>query len=85
MKSPFMKSPFPLRRSLSSAAVGLASVVGSGCGAQAARPAAEPSTPAKAPRPNVLLILADDLGWSDLGCFGGEIRTPKSTPWRAAA
>ena len=29
-----------------------------------------------APRPNVLLILADDLGWSDLGSFGGEIRTP---------
>ena len=27
-------------------------------------------------RPNVLLIVADDLGWSDLGCFGGEIHTP---------
>lgn len=26
--------------------------------------------------PNVLLIVADDLGYSDLGCFGGEIRTP---------
>lgn len=27
-------------------------------------------------RPNVLVIVADDLGFSDLGCFGGEIRTP---------
>lgn len=27
-------------------------------------------------RPNVLLIIADDLGFSDLGCYGGEISTP---------
>jgi arylsulfatase A-like enzyme len=27
-------------------------------------------------QPNVLLILADDLGFSDLGCYGGEIATP---------
>ena len=27
-------------------------------------------------KPNVLLIVADDLGYSDLGCYGGEIATP---------
>ena len=26
--------------------------------------------------PNVLLIMADDMGYSDLGCYGGEIETP---------
>src|SRR3954469_20295121 len=31
---------------------------------------------AAADRPNVLFILADDLGYSDLGCYGGEIATP---------
>jgi len=31
----------------------------------------------KAPqKPNIVLIVADDSGFSDLGCYGGEIRTP---------
>jgi arylsulfatase A-like enzyme len=28
------------------------------------------------PRPNILLIVADDLGYTDLGCFGGDVHTP---------
>lgn len=35
--------------------------------------AAEQARPAP---PNILLILADDMGFSDLGCYGGEIATP---------
>ena len=27
--------------------------------------------------PNILLIMADDMGYSDIGCYGGEIRTPR--------
>jgi len=27
-------------------------------------------------KPNLLVIIADDLGYSDIGCFGGEIHTP---------
>jgi len=37
---------------------------------------AEPARPAAASRPNVLIILSDDMGYSDLGCYGGEIKTP---------
>ena len=29
-----------------------------------------------AKRPNIVIIMTDDMGYSDIGCFGGEIRTP---------
>jgi arylsulfatase A-like enzyme len=36
-----------------------------------------PSAPAApASKPNILLIVADDMGFSDAGCYGGEIQTP---------
>ena len=42
----------------------------------AASPAASPSPAGSVKRPNIVLILADDMGFSDMGCFGGEIQTP---------
>lgn len=30
----------------------------------------------EAPRPNIVIILCDDMGFSDIGCYGGEIDTP---------
>ena len=27
-------------------------------------------------RPNIVLLFSDDMGWSDIGCYGGEINTP---------
>lgn len=32
--------------------------------------------PATSRRPNIVVILADDMGFSDIGCYGSEIETP---------
>ena len=34
------------------------------------------AAPAATSRPNILIILADDMGFSDAGCYGSEIATP---------
>ena len=43
--------------------------------ASAAARSAFGAAPAK--KPNFLLVLADDMGFSDAGCYGGEIDTPR--------
>jgi arylsulfatase len=35
-----------------------------------------PARSAEVRPPNIVVILADDMGFSDLGCYGGEVRTP---------
>ena len=58
---PLMKTPpFPLRPAAAAFAVLLL--------------AAGPTTAAE--RPNIVLVMSDDMGFSDIGCYGGEIATP---------
>ena len=42
----------------------------------AARCSTRDSRPTPDTRPNIVMIMSDDMGYSDLGCYGGEIATP---------
>jgi arylsulfatase A-like enzyme len=46
-------------------AIGIAGLIVTAC-----------STSGNVQKPNIILIMADDMGYSDIGCFGSEIRTP---------
>ncbi len=50
--------------------------------AMAAIGAAAPTAPAQAParKPNILFIMTDDVGWGDLGCYGGGEMRGAPTP-----
>ena len=61
-----MKNEYSRRDFLKAAGVGLASVMAMGSGAFAAG----------SEKPNIIIIMADDMGFSDIGCYGGEIETP---------
>jgi arylsulfatase len=70
--------PFSMTRRDFLSAVGGGLAVGAGSMGPGARPlrAAETAPAAAAKRPNILVMMADDMGFSDLGCYGSEIETP---------
>ena len=45
-----------------------------------AQPAFSSPTPARSGKPNILFILADNLGYGELGCYGGGITRGAPTP-----
>ena len=34
------------------------------------------ATQGEVPKPNIVILLSDDLGWKDIGCYDGPVRTP---------
>jgi hypothetical protein len=54
-----------------------ASFLLSSAAAQAMKsPVARQESPTVTRRPNVVVLLADDLGFKDIGCYGGPVKTP---------
>jgi len=59
------------REFLGSLGLGAAALTVPGCAGVLSRGKTAPTS-----QPNIVLIMADDMGFSDIGCYGGEIETP---------
>jgi len=65
------------RREFIKLVAGGAAVTLPGCAFSMGELAGTDNKPKKAAkRPNIVLIMADDMGYSDIGCYGGEVNTP---------
>lgn len=74
--SQFLSQFFVIRLGVIAAAIASLATLAACGGSDTGLAASAPAAPVVQKRPNILYIMADDLGYSDIRAFGGEINTP---------